>query len=129
VRFGFVALAVAALAAAWYFGVRPNETVLPEEVPAASDVQLRVDEPRSEDYEVVQRVTAFNGLQTTVPDTLGYDERTATRTLEDGGFRVRVMEHKVSSASDEGVVVQQLPRAGVTRRVGWIITIVVGRAG
>jgi PASTA domain len=128
VRFGFVALAVAALAAAWYFGVRPNETVLPAEVPAASDVQLRVDEPRSEDYAVVQRVTAFNGLQTTVPDTLGYDERTATRTLEDGGFRVRVMEHKVSSASDEGVVVQQLPRAGVTRRVGWIITIVVGRA-
>jgi PASTA domain len=129
VRFGFVALAVAALAAAWYFGVRPNETVLPEEVPAASDVQLRGGEPRSEDYVVSQRVTAFNGLQTTVPDTLGFDKRTATRTLEDGGFRVRVMEHKVSSASDEGVVVQQLPRAGVTRRVGWTITIVVGRAG
>jgi hypothetical protein len=126
VRFGFVALAAAALAAAWYFGVRPNETVLPEEVPAASDVQLRVGEPRPEDYEVVQRVTAFNGLQTTVPDTLGLDERTATRALEDGGFRVRVMEHKVSRASDVGVVVQQLPRAGVTRRVGWIITIVVG---
>jgi PASTA domain len=125
-----VGLAVAALAAAWYFGVRPNETVIPEEAPAVSDVQLRVEEPRTTgDQAVAQRVTAFSGLQTTVPDTLGSDERTATRTLEDGGFRVRVMKHKVSRASDEGVVVQQLPRAGVTRRVGWIITIVVGRAG
>jgi PASTA domain len=128
VRFGFVALAVAAVAAAWYFGVRPNETAFPEETPAASDVQLRVEEPRTEDYAVSQRVKAFNGLQTTVPDTLGYDEGTATRTLEDGGFRVRVMEHSVSNASEVGVVVQQLPRAGVTRRVGWTITIVVGRA-
>ena len=126
-RFGFVGLAVAALAAAWYLGVRPNETVIPEEAPAASDVQLRVERSQADEYAAAQRVTAFSGLQTTVPDTLGYDERTATRTLEDGGFRVRVMEHKVSSASDEGVVVQQLPRAGVTRRVGWIITIVVGR--
>jgi hypothetical protein len=126
-RVGFVGLAVAALAAAWYFGVRPNETVIPEEAPAASDVQLRVEKSQADEYAAAQRVTAFSGLQTTVPDTLGYDERIATRTLEDGGFRVRVMEHKVSSASDEGVVVQQLPRAGVTRRVGWIITIVVGR--
>jgi PASTA domain len=129
VRFGFVGLAVAALAAAWYFGVRPNGTVIPEEAPAVSDVQLRVEEPRTGDYAAAQRVTAFSGLQTTVPDTLGSDERTAARTLEDGGFRVRVMKHKVTRASDEGVVVQQLPRAGVTRRVGWIITIVVGRAG
>jgi hypothetical protein len=126
-RVGFVGLAVAALAAGWYLGVRPNETVIPAEAPAASDVQLRVEKSQADEYAVAQRVTAFNGLQTTVPDTLGYDERTATRTLEDGGFRVRVMEHKVSRASDEGVVVQQLPRAGVTRRVGWIITIVVGR--
>ena len=126
-RFGFIGLAVAALAAAWYFGVRPNETVIPEDAPPASDVQLRAEKSQADEYAVAQRVTAFSGLQTTVPDTLGYDEPTATRTLEDGGFRVRVMEHKVSSASDEGVVVQQLPRAGVTRRVGWIITIVVGR--
>jgi PASTA domain len=126
-RVGFVGLAVAALAAGWYFGVRPNETVIPEEAPAAPDVQLRDEKSHADEHAVTQRVTAFSGLQTTVPDTLGYDERTATRTLEDGGFRVRVMEHKVTSARDDGVVVQQLPRAGVTRRVGWIITIVVGR--
>lgn len=128
-RYAFVALAVAALGGAWYFGVRPNETALPEEAPQVANVRLSVEEPRAEDYAVTQRVTAFSGLQTTVPDTLGFDKRRATYTLRDGGFRVRVMYHKVSRASDEGIVVQQLPRAGVTRRVGWIITIVVGKAG
>jgi hypothetical protein len=36
------------------------------------------------------------------------------------------MYHKVSTARDEGIVVQQLPRGGVTRRLDWIVTIVVG---
>lgn len=126
-RYAFVALAVAALGGAWYFGVRPNETAIPEEVPQVSNVRLSVGEPPTEDDGGVQRVTAFNGLQTTVPDTLGYDERRATYALKDGGFRVRVMYHQVSRSSDVGVVVQQLPRAGVTRRVGWTITIVVGK--
>lgn len=128
-RYAFVAFAAATLGAAWYFGVRPNETAVPEEVPQGAEVQLSVGEPRTDDYVVEQRVTAFSGLQTTVPDTLGYDERSAAYALTDGGFRVRVMYHKVSRSSDVGLVVQQLPRAGVTRRVGWIVTIVVGKPG
>lgn len=74
----------------------------------------------------VRRYNPPSGIQTTVPDTLGYPERTAIYALENGGFRVRVMEHKVASLREEGIVVQQLPRGGVTRRLGWIITIYVG---
>jgi eukaryotic-like serine/threonine-protein kinase len=72
-------------------------------------------------------VRTISGIQTTVPETLDQSERNAILTLENGGFRARVMTRKVSDSSDEGVVVQQLPRGGVTRRVGWIVTIVVGR--
>jgi hypothetical protein len=73
------------------------------------------------------RVARSSGLQTAVPDVLGYDEKVATFALEQGGFRVRVMERAVVATDDEGVVVQQLPPGGVTRRVGWIVTIVVGK--
>lgn len=73
------------------------------------------------------RFRTLSGLQTTIPETLGYDERTAVYAIEDGGFRVRVMTRKVTDSALEGVVVQQLPRGGITRRVGWIVTIVVGR--
>jgi hypothetical protein len=73
------------------------------------------------------RATSVSGLQTTVPDTLGYDENTAIFTLEQGGFRVRVMNRNVSSSDNADVVIQQLPRGGVTRRTGWIVTVVVGR--
>jgi beta-lactam-binding protein with PASTA domain len=37
------------------------------------------------------------------------------------------MNRRVSDSSDEGIVVQQLPRGGLTRRVSWTVTIVVGR--
>ncbi len=75
----------------------------------------------------VGRYNAPTGIQTTVPDTLGYPQRTAIYALENGGFRVRVMEHAVTAAGEEGLVVAQLPRGGVTRRLGWIVTIYIGR--
>ena len=119
---GLAALVVGALAAAWHFR-GGDEAVRPEQAPVLVDFG---ETPRPVEDRRASRVTRRSGLQTTVPDTLGYDEQTAIRVLEDGGFRVRVMNWKVASLRDEGIVVQQLPRGGVTRRVDWIVTIVVG---
>jgi hypothetical protein len=119
------ALGLAALAGWWHFASE-EETVQAQ--PASPVAQLPINETgRPQEARSSRLVWKTSGLQTTVPDTLGYDERAAVFALEQGGFRVRVMNHEVSRVSEEGVVVQQLPRGGVTRRVGWIVTIVVGR--
>jgi beta-lactam-binding protein with PASTA domain len=126
VRIGVLlaALVVGALAPAWYFR-DGGETAQAEQAPMLVEFQpsgpARLVEDRGPN-----RMTRTSGLQTTVPDTLGYDKRTAISVLEEGGFRVRVMNRKVSSSRDEGIVLQQLPRGGVTRRLDWIVTIVVG---
>lgn len=93
--------------------------------PAARVVQAGGAQPAQR---AVRRYNAATGIQAAVPETVGYRERDAVYALENGGFRVRVMDHEVDSPSQDGVVVQQLPRAG-TRRVGWTVTIVVGRHG
>lgn len=122
-----IAVALAVPAAAWYF-IDRGESVEQEEVASDGGLALQGDPAASSVEERGQaRVTTTFGLQTTVPDTVGFDEKTAAFTLEEGGFRVRVMGRKVSDSRDEGIVVQQLPRGGVTRRVNWIVTIVVGR--
>lgn len=93
-----------------------------------ANVQLGNGGAGREERRPASRVKTFWGLQTTVPDTLGYNEKTAAYLLEEGGFRVRVLERKVSTPRDEGVVVQQVPRGGANRRVGWTVTIFVGMA-
>jgi serine/threonine-protein kinase len=72
-------------------------------------------------------VTTTANVQGTVPDVLGQDEATAIFTIEEAGFRARVMNRTVSDPSQEGIVVQQLPSGGRTRRTGSTVTIVVGR--
>lgn len=123
-RLLLVTLAVSGAAASWYLATRGEAERPPEAVSTqfANEGEQPFEERGSE-----SRVKRFYGLQTTVPDTVGYNEKNAIFALEDGGFRVRVMQRKVSTIRDEGVVVQQLPRGGQIRRVGWIVTIVVGR--
>jgi eukaryotic-like serine/threonine-protein kinase len=72
-------------------------------------------------------VTTTAGSQTTVPDVVGQDEATATLAVENDGFRVRVTNRTVTEPSEDGIVLQQLPRGGVTRRAGSTVTIVVGK--
>lgn len=103
----------------WTRGDEPAVEAVPVAAAASSDPQPAATP--------VGRYNPPSGIQTTVPDTLGYPERTAIYALENGGFRVRVMEHRVATLREEGVVVQQLPRGGVTRRLGWIITIYIGK--
>jgi hypothetical protein len=126
VRIGvtLAALVIGALAASWYLR-GGDETA--EAEPASQLVEFGAgDTGTPVEDRAPSRVTQTSGLQTTVPDTLGFEANTAALALEQGGFRVRVMYHKVSTARDEGIVVQQLPRGGVTRRLDWIVTIVVG---
>jgi eukaryotic-like serine/threonine-protein kinase len=121
-----IAIVLAALAASWYLADRDGN-VTPEEVPSASAVGVEGgDVEPSPDTGRQTKVRTFYGLQTAVPETVGMDERNAIFAIEEGGFRARVMTRKVSASSDEGVVLQQLPRGGLTRRVGWIVTIIVG---
>jgi serine/threonine-protein kinase len=118
-----LAVAVSALAAAWYFA-DGDETVESETVPAV--VGLGKEEASRGPQMSTNAVTTTSGLQGTVPDTVGQNEATATLALEDAGYRVRSMTRTVSTRRQEGVVVQQLPTGG-TRRIGSTVTIVVGR--
>ena len=118
-----LAVAVSALAAAWYFA-DGDETVESETVPAV--VGLGKEEASRGPQMSTNAVTTTSGLQGTVPDTVGQNEATATLALEDAGYRVRLMTRTVSTRRQEGVVVPQLPTGG-TRRIGSTVTIVVGR--
>jgi hypothetical protein len=120
-----LAVALGALAAAWYFA-DGDETVEMVESETAPIVGLREEEGSRGPQMRTSAVTTTSGLQGTVPDTVGQDEATATSTLEGAGYRVRLMTRTVSTRREEGVVVQQLPTGG-TRRIGSTVTIVVGR--
>jgi hypothetical protein len=121
-----LAVLLSALGGAWYFAVRA-ETPRTEQVPSLAGFEGGASEGSRPDRDAATKIRATSGLQTTVPDTVGYDEQVAIFTLEEGGFRVRVMTRKVADAREEGVVMQQLPRGGLTRRVNWTVTIVVGK--
>jgi hypothetical protein len=120
------AAVLSGLAGAWYFVGR---TETPDVARGPSLTGFRTGDAQSsrEARDVATRIRKTSGLQTTVPETFGYDEKTAVFALEEGGFRVRVTYRTVSDSRQVGTVLQQLPRGGVTRRVNWIVTIVVGR--
>jgi hypothetical protein len=120
-----LAVALSALAAAWYFadGDKTVEMVETDTVPA---VVLGEEEASRGPQMRTNAVTTTSGLQGTVPNTVGQNEATATSTLEGAGYRVRLMTRTVSTRREAGVVVQQLPTGG-TRRIGSTVTIVVGR--
>ena len=88
---------------------------------------IRINVARGETQTTTTVVTTTaRPSQGTVPDVVGLDEQSATQTIEDAGFRVRVQDRTVTDSSQDGVVLQQLPRGG-TRRTGTTVTIVVGR--
>jgi hypothetical protein len=120
-----LAVALSALAAAWYFA-DGDETVEMVETDTVPAVVLGEEETSRGPQMSTNAVTTTSGLQGTVPDTVGQNEATATSTLEGAGYRVRLMTRTVSTRREAGVVVQQLPTGG-TRRIGSTVTIVVGR--
>lgn len=109
----------------------PEGTVVAQEPLGGTQAQrgrvVRIDVSRGEAQTTTTVVTTTAGVaQGTVPDTVGQDEQTATITIEEAGYRVRVTNRTVTDPSEDGIVVQQLPRGG-TRRLGSTVTVVVGR--
>ncbi|MBA2569224.1 MAG: PASTA domain-containing protein [Actinobacteria bacterium] len=74
------------------------------------------------------RITVSGGRQVrTVPDVVGETETAADRILRDAGFTVRVVDRPVTDPAQDGLVVQQDPRAGTRVQGTTQVTIHVGR--
>jgi beta-lactam-binding protein with PASTA domain len=63
----------------------------------------------------------------TVPNVVGMDQATAANTLRAAEFRVLVLNRPTSDQSQDGVVVDQQPRAGSSIPGGSLVTIFIGR--
>ena len=111
-------------------GSQPEGTVISQQPGGGSRLQrgrvVDINVSRGQTETTTTVVTTTGGQQGTVPDTIGQDEQSATITLEDAGFRVRVTNRVVSDPSQDGFVIQQIPTGG-TRRIGSTVTIVVGK--
>ncbi|HMJ00584.1 MAG TPA: Stk1 family PASTA domain-containing Ser/Thr kinase [Gaiellaceae bacterium] len=65
--------------------------------------------------------------ESTIPDVGGYDQDTATQTLERSGFSVDVQEQDTTDPSQDGIVLSQDPPGNTKAKPGTTVTIVVGR--
>jgi beta-lactam-binding protein with PASTA domain len=64
---------------------------------------------------------------TTVPNVVGQDQSSAASALRSAGFRVLVLNRPTTSQSQDGMVVEQAPRAGSNIPAGSLVAIFVGR--
>ena len=64
---------------------------------------------------------------TAVPSVVGQDQATAAQTLRDAGFKVAVLNRPTADQSQDGLVVEQQPRATSNIPGGSQVTIFIGR--
>jgi beta-lactam-binding protein with PASTA domain len=64
----------------------------------------------------------------TIPDVVGQDQASATSTLENAGFDVRVVDQETTDPSQDGLVVDQTPAASQSAPANSTVTIYVGRS-
>ena len=62
-----------------------------------------------------------------VPNVVGQDQATAAQTLSDAGFKVVVLNRPTADQSEDGLVVEQQPRATSSIPAGSQVTIFIGR--
>jgi beta-lactam-binding protein with PASTA domain len=62
-----------------------------------------------------------------VPNVVGQDQATAAQTLRDAGFKVAVLNRPTADQSNDGLVVEQQPRASASIPGGSQVTIFIGR--
>jgi beta-lactam-binding protein with PASTA domain len=62
-----------------------------------------------------------------VPDVVGQDQATAAQTLSDAGFKVVVLNRPTADQSEDGLVLEQQPRATSSIPAGSQVTIFIGR--
>ena len=74
------------------------------------------------------RITVSAGREVrTVPDVVGETEAAADRILRNAGFTVRVVDRPVADPAQDGLVLEQDPRAGARVQGTTRVTIFVGR--
>jgi beta-lactam-binding protein with PASTA domain len=64
---------------------------------------------------------------TSVPSVTGQDQATAADNLRSAGFRVLVLNRPTTDQNQDGVVVEQQPRAGSNIPAGSLVAIFIGR--
>ena len=62
-----------------------------------------------------------------VPNVVGQEQATAAETLRDAGFRVLVLNRPTTNQSEDGVVIEQQPRAGSNIPGDSLVAIYIGR--
>jgi beta-lactam-binding protein with PASTA domain len=64
----------------------------------------------------------------TAPDVVGQDQAAAATALREAGFRVLVLNRKTADQSQDGLVLEQQPRAGASIPRGSYVAIFIGRS-
>jgi beta-lactam-binding protein with PASTA domain len=100
---------------------RPLETV------TAQSPDPGTSEPAGTRVKLVASLGPNPGTQQQVPRVAGLTPQEATTRLQDAGFEVQRLTQKVSSRSQDGVVVDVQPVGGSTVPDGTTVTIYVGR--
>jgi len=109
-------------------GLRVNIARVPSASPAGTVVAQRPQGGARAPKGSTVRLNIATGPQVrTVPNVVEDTEAAADRILRDAGFTVRVVDRPVTDPAQEGLVVQQEPRAGARVQGTTQVTIYVGR--
>jgi eukaryotic-like serine/threonine-protein kinase len=74
----------------------------------------------------VTLTTSKGPTTTAVPEVTSIDVQTATATLEQSGFKVKVVRQQVSDPSQDNIVLDQNPAPNSQAKAGTTVTIYVG---
>jgi serine/threonine-protein kinase len=97
-----------------------------------ADTVLRQDPPANTDAPKGSTITltTSKGPQTiTVPDVTSLAEDTARSTLEQSGFKVKVVRQPANDPSLDGIVLDEKPPPNSQAKQGSVVTIFVGQFG
>ena len=76
----------------------------------------------------VVTLTVSKGPKTsTIPDVTSLDLGTAEQTLQDSGFRAKVVYQDVNDPNNEGLVLSESPPGGTQAKPNTTVTLTVGR--
>jgi serine/threonine-protein kinase len=106
----------------------PHITEVSSEMPVGTVVEQSPDAGSKVVPNTVIELSVSKGTTiTTVPNVVGQDKDAATSTLEDSGFKVRVLEKDVADPDSDNIVLAEDPKAGDKAKTGTTVTITIGQ--
>ncbi len=109
-------------------GFHVSPTFVESNQPANTVIDQTPDANSSAAKGSVVSLTVSKGPQTsTVPDVTSLDLGTAEQTLQDSGFRARVVYEDVNDPNNEGLVLAQDPEGGTQAKPQTSVKLTVGR--